>query len=132
MHINEKKGSESARLERCPKCGSVDTRNNVYSRRGKKIRIYIECAKCGSFVSRYTLTGYTSDKSYESILERMRTVRLNSGKRTLDIVDGFDADVRGEFEHVIELIKTGEDKRRIEEIIEEDLGDTPMNTKDDG
>ena len=121
MHINEKKGTESARLEHCPKCGAVETRNNVYFRRGKKVRIYIECAKCGEFVSRYTLSGYTSDKSYASILERMRTVRLNSGKRTRDMVEGFDADVRGEFEHVLELIRDHEDKRRIEEIIEEDF-----------
>jgi hypothetical protein len=71
-------------------------------------------------VSRYTLSGYTSDKSYESLLEKMRSIRLNSGKRALDMVEGFDADVRGEFEHVLELIRTSEDSRRIEEIIEED------------
>jgi hypothetical protein len=121
MHIDEKKGPESARLEHCPKCGAAETRNNVYFRRGKKIRIYIECAKCGEFVSRYTLSGYTSDKSYDSILSRMRTVRLNSGKRTRDMVESFDADVRGEFEHVLELIRTREDERSIEEIIEEEL-----------
>ena len=121
MHIHEKKGAESARLEHCPKCGAVETRNNVYFRRGKKVRIYIECAKCGEFVSRYTLSGYTSDKSYESILEKMRTIRLNSGKRTLDMVEGFGEDVRGEFEHVIDLIKTHEDKRKIEEIIAEEI-----------
>jgi hypothetical protein len=122
MHIREKGGAESARLEHCPICGAVETRNNVYFRRGKNIRIYIECAKCGEFVSRYTLSGYTSDKSYESILEKMRTIRLNSGKRTLAMVEGFGEDVRGEFEHVLELIRTSEDGRKIEEIIEEDLG----------
>ncbi len=121
MHINEKKSTESARLEHCPKCGAVETKNNVYLRRGKKVRIYIECAKCGEFVSRYTLSGYTSDKSYESILEKMRTVRLNSGKRTLAMVDGFGDDVRGEFEHVLDLIRTHEDERKIEEIIADDL-----------
>jgi len=120
MHINEKIGDESARLERCPECGSCETKNNVYFRKGKKIRIYIECAKCGHFVSRYTLSGYTSDKSYESILERMRTIRLNSGKRTLDMVEGFGENVRGEYEHVLEIIKADEDERIIEEIIEED------------
>ncbi len=120
MHINEKQGAESARLERCPKCGANETRNNVYFRRGKRIRIYMECAKCGEFVSRYTLSGYTSDKSYESILAKMRTIRLNSGKRTLDMVKGFSDDVRGEFEHVLELIRTQEDERKIEEIIEDD------------
>ncbi len=121
MHINEKKGAESARLEHCPQCGAVETKNNVYFCKGKKIRIYIECAKCGQFVSRYTLSGYTSDKPYESILERMRTVRLNSGKRTLEMVEGFGDDVRGEYEHVLELIRTQEDNLKIEEIIEDDL-----------
>ena len=123
MHINEKKGTESARLEHCPKCGSAETLNNVYFRKGKKIRIYIECAKCGEFVSRYTLSGYTSDKSYESILTRMRTIRLNSGKRTLDMVKGFGDDVRGEFEHVLDLIRTHEDERKIEEIIADESPD---------
>lgn len=123
MHINEKKGTESARLEHCPKCGAVETKNNVYFRRGKKVRIYIECAKCGEFVSRYTLSGYTSDKSYESMLEKMRTTRINSGKRTRDMVEGFGEDVKGEFEHVLDLIRTGEDERRIEEIIEDSCDD---------
>lgn len=121
MHINEKKGTEGARLERCPKCGANETRNNVYFRRGKKIRVYNECARCGEFVSRYTLSGYTSDKSYESILAKMRTVRLNSGKRTLDMVEGFGEDVRGEFKHVLDLVRTHEDERKIEEIIEEEI-----------
>jgi hypothetical protein len=120
MNINEKKGWESARLEHCPKCGAVETRNNVYFRKGKKIRIYIECARCGEFVSRYTLSGYTSDRPYESLLESMRSVRLNSGRRTLAMVGGFDADVRGEFEHVLELVRTSEDGRRIEEIIDDE------------
>ncbi len=124
MYPDENKGPENARLEHCPKCGAVETRNNVYFRRGKKIRIYIECAKCGEFVSRYTLSGYTSDKTYESILEKMRTIRLNSGKRTLDMVKGFGEDVRGEYEHVLELIRTQEDARKIEEIIEtEEISD---------
>ena len=121
MPINEKGCTESARLEHCPKCGAVETKNNVHFCKGKKIRIYIECAKCGQFVSRYTLSGYTSDKPYESILARMRTIRLNSGKRTLEMVEGFGDDVRGEYEHVLELIRTQEDDRKIEEIIEDDL-----------
>jgi len=125
MDRKEDRGAERARLEHCPKCGAVETRNNVYFRRGKRIRIYIECARCGQFVSRYTLSGYTSDKSYESILEKMRSIRLTSGKRTLDMVEGFDADVRGEFEHVLDLIRTSEDERRIEEIIEDGFSDPP-------
>ena len=51
----------------------------------------------------------------------MRTVRLNSGKRTLDMVEGFGEDVRGEFKHVLDLVRTHEDERKIEEIIEEEI-----------
>ena len=36
------------------------------------------------------------------------------------MVEGFGDDVKGEFEHVLELIRTHEDGRTIEEIIEED------------
>jgi len=52
-------------------------------------------------------------------------VRLNSGKRTLDMVEGFGEDVKGEFEHVLDLIRTGEDERKIEEIIEDSCDDPP-------
>jgi C4-type Zn-finger protein len=123
MNIDDKKSAESARIEHCPVCGAVETKNNVYFHRGKTIRVYVECAKCGNFVSRYTLSGYTSDKSYESLLEKMRSVRLNSGKRTLRLVEGFGEEVREEFEHVRSLIKEHEDVRKIENIIEDELDD---------
>jgi hypothetical protein len=113
-------GRERARLEHCPECGSVKMRNNVYFCRGQRLRIYVQCADCGEFVARYTLRGYTSDKTYESLLARLRDTRLTSGKRTLRIVEGFGAGVQEEYGHVLDLIKTAEDQRRIEEIIEED------------
>lgn len=120
MHINEKKGAESARLEHCPHCQSVETKNYVYFKRGEKIKVYNECARCGRFVSRYTVTGYTSDKTYESLLLRMREWRLASGKRTLGIIEAFGEDVQKEYEHVREMVSRMEDPRKIEEIIGED------------
>lgn len=123
MPTRRKGRGESARLEHCPECGGVETRNYVYFKRGDRIRVYNECARCGRFVSRYTLCGYTSDKSYESLLERMRHTRLTSGKRTMKIVEGAGEDVRLEFDRVRELVREDEDERKIEQIIQEDFED---------
>ena len=118
--VEKEKGIESARVEHCPACNSVLTKNNIYFCKGKKPRVYIECGECGTFVARYTLLSYTSDKSYESLLRKMRFTRANSGKRTLKMVEGFEDDVKKEFEHVLKLVKTDEDKRHVEDIIAED------------
>lgn len=109
---------EIARLEHCPECGAVEMRNNLYFCRGQRLRVYVQCAACGEFVARYTLRGYTSNKTYESLLSRFRDTRLTSGKRTLHLVEGFGEGIQEEYKRVIELVKTAEDQRRIEEIIE--------------
>lgn len=116
--------NESARLEHCMKCGSTDTRNNLYFLRGQRVRVYVQCSKCGKYVARYTLGGYTSDEPYESLLQKLRFTRLSSGKRTLSMVEEFGNDIEEEYNHVVELIRTNEDQRRIEEIIEEDFPDS--------
>ena len=120
MTVEKEEGIESARVEHCPACHSVLTKNNIYFCKGKKPRVYIECAECGKFVARYKLLSYTSDKSYESLLRKMRFTRANSGKRTMKMVEGFETSVKKEFEHVMCLVKTHEDKRHIEDIIAED------------
>lgn len=120
MHRGNKNSTESVRTEHCPACGSTSTKNNMYFCKGQKVRVYIECSECGQFVARYTLAGYTSDKTYESILEKLRYIKINSGKRTKKLVEGFGEEVRDEYEHVLEMVRKGEDYRRIEEIIEED------------
>ena len=116
-------GQEGARLEHCPGCGSVDMRNNMYFCKGQPVRVYVQCASCGEFVARYTLRAYTSNKTYESLLRRMRSAKLTSGKRTLRIVEGFGEDVATEYKHVLDLVTTQEDQRRIEDIIAEDFPD---------
>jgi hypothetical protein len=113
-------GRERARLEHCPECGSVEMRNNLYFCRGQRLRVYVQCASCGEFVARYALRRYTSNKTYESLLSRMRDTRLTSGKRTLHLVEGFGESIEEEYRRVLDLIKTAEDQRRIEEIIEDD------------
>jgi hypothetical protein len=121
--IKKKKGAESARIEHCPHCQSVETKNYVYFKRGEKIKVYNECARCGRFVSRYTVTGYTSDKTYESLILRMREWDPAGGRHTLGIVEAFDEDVQREYEHVRGMISKMEDPRKIEEIIGEDYSD---------
>jgi hypothetical protein len=117
MEQKKQSTGESARLEHCPKCDSTDVRNHMYFREGQPIRVYVRCARCDEFVARYTLRGYTSDTIYESILERLRYQRLSSGRRALRIIEEFGADVADEYRHVLELIRTNEDQRPIEEII---------------
>jgi hypothetical protein len=116
-------GQEGARLEHCPGCGSVDMRNHMYFCKGQPVRVYVQCSGCGEFVARYTLRAYTSNKTYESLLRRMRFAKLTSGKRTLRIVEGFGEDVAAEFQHVKDLVKTSEDQRKVEDIIAEDYLD---------
>ncbi len=118
--INET-GKESARLEHCPKCHSTECRNNMYFCKGREIRVYVECAKCGAFVARYTISCYTSDRPFESILRKLRYAKLNSGKRTMKLLRGFEENVSGEFARVLELVRDREDSRRIDEIINEDF-----------
>ncbi|MFO7916350.1 MAG: hypothetical protein R6U43_11760 [Candidatus Krumholzibacteriales bacterium] len=119
MRYREKR--ETARIERCEECGSTATRNNLYFLKGEYIKVYIECADCGAFVARYTLRGYTSNKTYESLLQKLRSSRFNSGKQTMRTIELFGREVKEEFDHVREIIKSDEDKRRMEQIIEEDF-----------
>jgi hypothetical protein len=119
-----REGQEGARLEHCPACGSTEVKNNLYFCKGQPLRVYVQCSRCGEFVARYTLRGYTSDKTYESLLERLRFTRLTSGKRTLHIVEGFGSNIAREYQHVLDLVHTQEDQRRIEEIIEDEYPDS--------
>ena len=121
MSESKNTGSESARLEHCMKCGSTEVRNNLYFCRGQRARVYVQCVKCGEYVARYTLGGYTSDEPYEALLQKLRFTRLTSGKRTFKMIEEFGEDIEEEFVHVLELIRTDEDQRRVEEIIEEDF-----------
>jgi hypothetical protein len=119
--LSSQKRNEAARQEHCEHCGTTEMRNNMYFCKGEKIKVYVECAKCGKYVTRYTLSGYTSNKTYESLLRKLRFQRINSGKRAKHTVETFGKEVEEEFRHVQELIRTRQDERRMEEIIEEDF-----------
>ncbi|MEA3431759.1 MAG: hypothetical protein U9R01_03640 [candidate division WOR-3 bacterium] len=110
---------ETVKYETCPKCSSVDVKNNVYIKEGEPIRIYVECAKCGSFVARYTVAKYTSDKPYESLLQNLRKERFPGSRATAKMIEEFSTHVSEAFEHVKKLRDAIKEKRKVEEIIVE-------------
>ena len=110
---------ESAKAERCTRCGATDMTNLVYVRTGDSIRIYVRCSKCGGYVARYVLSRYTSDLSYESLLKTLHQFAYASGKRCLEEVEEFGAAIRAEFEKVQKLAAAQPEERRVEELIED-------------
>ncbi len=110
---------ETVKYETCPRCNSIDVRNNVYIKKGESIRIYVECAKCGGFVARYALTKYTSDKPYESLLQNLRMERFPGSRTVAKTIEEFSTHVSEAFEHVKKLRDTVKEKRKVEEIIVE-------------
>ena len=110
---------ESAKADQCMKCSSTDVTNLVHVRTGEPVRVYVKCNACGSYVARYTLSRYTSDEPYESLLRMLRQYAYASGKRCLEEVEEFGTIIKAEFEHVQRLAAAGEEKRRVEEIIED-------------
>lgn len=110
---------ETAKLENCPVCKGVEHKNNVYIKEGEPVKVYVECANCGSFVARYTLLRYTSDKPYESLLRKLYCLRHSSGRNLLKEIEGFTTESGNEFEKVKLIVKDGREKRKVEEIIDQ-------------
>ncbi|HDG68314.1 MAG TPA: hypothetical protein ENG11_04125 [candidate division Zixibacteria bacterium] len=110
------------RLEHCPKCGSTECENIFALFPGKPVQVYVRCKKCGSFVARYTLLRYTSDKPYESLLRTIRCPR-SSGRQMVHELEAFSEEVEADFKKVQEMLEVGEDRRKIEEIIAERNGE---------
>lgn len=104
------------RAEHCPQCHSVNTENLVRVQTGKPIRVYVRCRDCGTFVARYTLERYTSEKTYQSLLNYLRKHghSISSRIRALE-VEGFSAEVEKEFSETAKAPRS-EDKR-LDELI---------------
>ena len=111
---------ERARMEHCLKCNSTSMKNNMYFQRGRDIKVYVQCADCGEYVASYVISGYATECDYESYLRSLRFKRMSSGKRVLKKMRDFAENVRAEYEHVLELIRTREDDHLIPDIIEEE------------
>lgn len=110
---------DTAKLETCPICKSVDHKNNVYVKKGDKVKIHVECADCGSFVARYTLLRYTSDKPFETLLRKLRCFQLSSSRDVLKDVEAFGLEIASEFEYVRSLVKEKNEQRKVEELIDQ-------------
>ncbi len=110
---------ETVKYETCPKCGSLNVRNNVYINHGEPMKIYVECAKCACFVARYTVSKYTSNKPYESLLQNLRREVFPGSRATAKMIEEFSTPVAEAFEYIKKLRDTVKEKRKVEEIIVE-------------
>ncbi|MCF7797054.1 MAG: hypothetical protein K9N36_04715 [Candidatus Marinimicrobia bacterium] len=115
---------ESVRREHCLKCGSVELTNYFHFRRGEDIHVYIRCARCGEFVSRYRLMGYTSNEVYEGLIQKLNIARRRPSDRNVGEVEAFSKKVAETYDHVLKLGEEEEDQRRIETIISRDYPET--------
>ena len=107
------------KTETCPKCGSTIHENYVRVATGEPIKVYVVCAKCKSFVARYQLARYTSDKPYEALLDIAHRVRTTDGRRVVRELEAFTKSIEEEFKLTMELAQTQKETRKLEEIIEE-------------
>ncbi|MBD3285768.1 hypothetical protein GF359_04850 [candidate division WOR-3 bacterium] len=106
----------SVRVEHCPKCHSHKTENLVRVQPCKPVRVYVRCAECGTFVARYTLERYTSDKTYESLLSFLRRHGHSiCSRNSAHEVDGFSAEVQREFAETADTPRS--DDKRLDELI---------------
>ena len=110
---------EKIKREHCPKCGSTKLENIFQVKTGEPVKVFVRCSKCKSFVARYTLKCYTTNKTYESYLENMKS-ESESGYKILNEIEFLSQEIEQEFNRVVDLIETSEEKKKIEDIIIED------------
>ncbi len=107
--------SFAVKIETCPKCRSRKTENLVRVEPGCPVRVYVRCSECGTFVARYTLERYTSDKPYESLLKFSRRGGCSIASRShAQELEGFSKKIETEFKETTEAPFT---ELKIEEII---------------
>ncbi|MCD6579454.1 hypothetical protein J7L48_08250 [bacterium] len=110
---------EKIKRENCCLCGSTELENIFQVKTGEPVKVFVRCSKCGAFVARYTLKCYTTNKTYESYIENLKG-ESESGHKTLNEIEFLSQDIQKEFKRLTGLIKTSEEKKKIEDIIIED------------
>ena len=121
----KKEHEETARVEHCRACKSTRMKNNIFfPHGGGDVKIYVQCADCGEYVARYIISGYTSERRYESCLHSLRFDCHASGARTMRKINAFAEKFEREYQHVLDLIREAEDQRDIEQIIEDDYDES--------
>ncbi len=107
--------SVSVKLETCPKCKETRLENLVRVEPGQHVKVYVRCPECLTFVARYTLERYTSDKPYESLLKTLRNQSDAVGSRELaQELEAFSKEVEKEFRETIQMPAA---RLRVEEMI---------------
>jgi hypothetical protein len=110
---------KTAKYDHCMKCDSINVRNIVVIEDGEPIKVFVECNDCGSYVCMYILRRYTSDESYEGLLNILKgQIRTDRRGRSNEI-SYFSENVKKEFEEARTLAKDGHERRRVEQIIQE-------------
>lgn len=110
---------KTAKYDRCMKCGSNNMHNIVVVEDGEPVRVFVECVDCKSYVCMYILRRYTSDESYEGLLNILKgQIRTDRRGRASEIAY-FSETVKKSFEEARQLAKEGQEKRRVEQIIQE-------------
>lgn len=114
----------TAKKESCPKCGGTLMENFFRIEENGCIKVYVRCAKCGSFVARYTVSKYTSDKTYDSLLRILRKTTMESDSRKFaKELEAFSKNVENEFKETLDFVEKSPDKRKIEEILNDKKAD---------
>ena len=108
---------ETAKAECCPKCNATRVTNLVYVHTGQDTCVYVKCADCGSYVARYTLSRYTSEMNYETIIANLRGFAHRSGKRCLEEIEEFSTMIQAEFERVQKIALERPQDKRVEQMI---------------
>ncbi|MBN1423011.1 hypothetical protein JXA88_00505 [Candidatus Fermentibacteria bacterium] len=108
----------SSKREHCMKCESVAMLNYVMVKPGCDTEVFVECATCGAFVARYTLTTYTSEDPYRSYLRLMRKKRSDSGAATRQAGQKFVTEVWEGYRQAKDLVADSEEVDHLEEILD--------------
>jgi endogenous inhibitor of DNA gyrase (YacG/DUF329 family) len=115
---------ETARTEHCPECQGTSVHNQFHFVPGRRTLVYVQCASCGAFVSRYALERYTSNKPYESLLQTLSAHRSHYGDSAHQVrkqLESYGEEVSEGYRRVLGLLAKQEDQRKIEQILADDL-----------
>ena len=110
---------KTAKYDRCMKCDSINVHNIVVIEDGEPIKIFVECADCNSYVCMYILRRYTSDESYEGLLRILKGQISSDRRGKANEISYFTESVKKQFKEARKMAKSGKEKRRVEQIIQE-------------
>lgn len=110
---------KTAKYEHCPNCHGINVHNIVTIEDGEPVRVFVECMDCKHYVSLYILRRYTSDESYEGLLNIMRTQIANDQRGRANEIAYYNDNVKKMFKEAADLAHSGKEKRRVEQIIQE-------------